>query len=77
MQEENKVMTKAIPSGFSSFEEIRTNDYYYVDKTMMIKELLYPRPNKVSLITRPRRFGKTLNRVCWNASLTLSERAMG
>lgn len=61
MQEENKVMTKAIPSGFSSFEEIRTNDYCYVDKTMMIKELLYPRPNKVSLITRPRRFGKTLN----------------
>ena len=59
-------MRKTIPTGVSSFEKIRTvggngAEYYYVDKTMMIKELLYPKPVEVTLITRPRRFGKSLN----------------
>ena len=51
---------KAIPIGISNFEELRNNDYYFVDKTDMIQEFL-ERKSKVTLITRPRRFGKTLN----------------
>lgn len=49
-----------LPIGIESFEEIRTDGFYYVDKTAMIKELLRRR-GKVNLFTRPRRFGKTLN----------------
>ena len=49
-----------IPIGISNFETIRTNDYYYIDKTEMIYELLNGNQNAVTLITRPRRFGKTL-----------------
>ncbi|MCM1539751.1 MAG: ATP-binding protein [Blautia sp.] len=51
---------KMLPIGVESFEEIRTDDFYYVDKTLMIKELLRRR-GKVNLFTRPRRFGKSLN----------------
>ena len=43
-----------------SFEKIIRNHYYYVDKTLYIKELL-DRKGEVNLFTRPRRFGKTLN----------------
>ena len=43
-----------------TFEELIKDDYYYVDKTRMIEELL-KKGQKVTLITRPRRFGKTLN----------------
>ena len=43
-----------------NFEELRNNNYYFVDKTNMIQEFL-ERKSKVTLITRPRRFGKTLN----------------
>ena len=49
-----------IPVGVESFEEIRSDHSYYVDKTEMIYELVGKRKNKVSLFTRPRRFGKTL-----------------
>lgn len=54
-------MEKKTPRGIDSFEEVREMGYYYVDKSMMIKELLCPLPDKVVLITRPRRFGKSLN----------------
>ena len=50
---------KMLPIGIESFEEIRKEGFYYVDKTGMIKELLYRR-GKVNLFTRPRRFGKSL-----------------
>lgn len=50
-----------IPVGISDFRDIRENGYYYVDKSKMIKELLADVGTKVTLITRPRRFGKTLN----------------
>lgn len=50
---------KKLPIGIESFKELMSWDYYYVDKTLFIKELLDDR-NKVSLFTRPRRFGKTL-----------------
>ena len=49
-----------IPVGISDFKEIRQNGYYYVDKTGLIKTLLKTTGAKVTLITRPRRFGKTL-----------------
>ena len=49
-----------IPVGISDFKEIRKNGYYYVDKTFLIKELLKTTATKVTLITRPRRFGKTM-----------------
>ena len=51
---------KAIPVGIEDFERIINEDYYYVDKTMLIEELLINRA-PVTLFTRPRRFGKTLN----------------
>ena len=49
-----------IPVGISDFAEIRQNGYYYVDKTGLIAEVLKAQAVKVTLITRPRRFGKTL-----------------
>lgn len=55
-----KVKNKKLPIGIDGFEKIRTNDFYYVDKTMFIKELLQ-NWGEVNLFTRPRRFGKTLN----------------
>lgn len=50
----------SIPVGVSDFEEIRRNGYYYVDKSGLIGEILSTTGTKVTLITRPRRFGKTL-----------------
>lgn len=49
-----------IPVGISDFKKIRENGYYYVDKTGLIFELVKEEPAEVTLITRPRRFGKTL-----------------
>ncbi|MCD8104763.1 MAG: ATP-binding protein [Lachnospiraceae bacterium] len=54
------VMKKKLPIGIENFSEIRTEDFYYVDKTAMIRDLLYAW-GKVNLFTRPRRFGKSLN----------------
>lgn len=53
-------MEKALPLGIMDFSELRVNNYLFADKTLMIKDYL-DRTNKVTLITRPRRFGKTLN----------------
>lgn len=49
-----------IPIGISEFEKIRKNDYYYVDKTELIQNLVKTGPAEITLFTRPRRFGKTL-----------------
>ena len=49
-----------LPIGIDNFEKIRKENFYYVDKTMFIKELLQ-NWGEVNLFTRPRRFGKTLN----------------
>ena len=46
--------------GYQDFEEVRTEHIFYIDKTMFIKEW-WENADKVTLITRPRRFGKTLN----------------
>ena len=53
-------MLKKTPTGLMDFKEIREENYYVVDKTLLIKEFL-DYGKKVTLITRPRRFGKTLN----------------
>ena len=53
-------MRKKLPIGIENFEEFFSEDFYYVDKTLFIKELLQ-NWGKVNLFTRPRRFGKTLN----------------
>lgn len=49
-----------IPVGISDFAEIRKSGYYYIDKSGLIAELLRSAGTQVTLITRPRRFGKTL-----------------
>lgn len=51
---------KKLPIGIEDFKEIRTQGFYYVDKTGLIRELLQ-NWGKVNLFTRPRRFGKSLN----------------
>ncbi|WP_315081540.1 AAA family ATPase [uncultured Clostridium sp.] len=51
---------KALPIGVDNFEKLITRDYYYIDKTLLIKDLLDNKAD-VNLFTRPRRFGKTLN----------------
>ncbi len=51
---------KKLPVGIENFEEIITDNYYYVDKTKLIEQL-FSNKGKVTLFTRPRRFGKTLN----------------
>ena len=54
------MVRKKLPIGIDGFEKIRTNDFYYVDKTLFIKELLQ-NWGEVNFFTRPRRFGKTLS----------------
>ena len=51
---------KPLPIGVEDFKRLVDNGYYFVDKTLMIKELLENKES-VNLFTRPRRFGKTLN----------------
>ena len=53
-------MMKQIPYGLTDFARIQKDNYYYVDKTLLIRDFLNAIP-MVSLFTRPRRFGKTLN----------------
>lgn len=53
-------MAKTVGIGIQSFEKIRENDYFYIDKTDFIREW-WESGDDVTLITRPRRFGKTLN----------------
>ena len=58
-KKEKNVSRLPLPVGISDYR-VASTEYYYVDKTMLIKDFLDERP-KVSLFTRPRRFGKTLN----------------
>ncbi len=51
---------RKLPIGISDFKDVVTGDYYYVDKTLFIKEII-DSGDKILLIPRPRRFGKTLN----------------
>ena len=54
-------MNRPLPIGIEDFKKLRDNDFYYVDKSMFIKELLDNRSGG-SLVMRPRRFGK-INKV--------------
>lgn len=51
---------KKLPIGIEDFEKIRQEDFYYVDKTRLIEQLL-AQWGEANLFTRPRRFGKSLN----------------
>jgi hypothetical protein len=51
---------KPLPVGVSDFKDMITGNYYYVDKSLFIKEII-DKGDKILLIPRPRRFGKTLN----------------
>lgn len=51
---------KKLPVGIDDFEKLRREEFYYVDKTDLIRDLLN-NWGEVNLFTRPRRFGKTLN----------------
>lgn len=53
-------MSKAVSMGVEDFKKIIDNNYYFVDKTLFIKNVI-DNADDVCLITRPRRFGKTLN----------------
>lgn len=54
-------MMRTILMGATDFKEIREKGMFYIDKTSMIDEMLTTNVAKVHLITRPRRFGKSLN----------------
>ncbi|SHH34662.1 AAA family ATPase, partial [Tepidibacter thalassicus] len=51
---------KKVPIGISDFKKLITENYYYVDKSLFIKEIIDD-GSEVILLPRPRRFGKTLN----------------
>ncbi|MDJ0838106.1 MAG: AAA family ATPase [Acidobacteriota bacterium] len=53
-------MTRPIPIGVSNFEKLRTGNYYYVDKSLLIADVVRSGA-EVILLSRPRRFGKTIN----------------
>lgn len=53
-------MAQVLGIGYQSFKEVRTENIFYIDKTDFIREW-WENADKVTLITRPRRFGKTLN----------------
>ena len=59
-KERKNMTTKSLPIGISDYKKIIEGRYYYIDKTLLIKELI-EQGGEVTLITRPRRFGKTLN----------------
>jgi len=54
------MVVKKLPIGVNDFSEMIEKGYYFVDKTLLIKDIV-DLPGKIKLITRPRRFGKTLN----------------
>ena len=53
-------MAQKVGIGYQSFREVREENIFYIDKTLFIKEW-WENEDEVTLITRPRRFGKTLN----------------
>lgn len=59
---------KKLPIGIDDFEKVITNDFYYMDKTALIIDLLQ-NWSEVTLFARPRRFGKSLAMICCSISL--------
>ncbi len=66
-----------IPIGVQNFKTLRADDCYYVDKTLFIKTVFGQKGNKALLITRPRRFGKTLTMTTFDAFLSLNKDKLG
>ena len=64
--------TLKLPVGIENFEEIRKLGFYYIDKTRLIEQLLQGW-GKVTLFTRPRRFGKTLNMSMLKSSFQIAQ----
>lgn len=64
--------TLKLPVGIENFEEIRKLGFYYIDKTRLIEQLLQGW-GKVTLFTRPRRFGKTLNMSMLKSSFQMAQ----
>lgn len=60
MENRKQIRKAKLPTGIDDFQKIRTNNYYYVDKTAVIEQVL-ENGSEVTLFTRPRRFGKSLN----------------
>ncbi|MGL5648764.1 MAG: AAA family ATPase [Clostridium sp.] len=67
------MVKKKLPVGIDDFKEVIENDYYFVDKSMLINELL-DKKSKVTLLPRPRRFGKTLNMSMLNYFFSIEDR---
>ena len=65
-----------IQIGVEFFREIRENSFYYADKTLLIEELLSRNPARLSLFTRPRRFGKTLMMIMLRDFFDISQDSM-
>lgn len=63
-------MRKAIPLGVVDYETLKNQNYFFIDKSMMIYDFLM-RKSTVTLITRPRRFGKTINMSMMSSFLIL------
>ena len=61
MNKDDDSNMKGIPYGIDDFKELRDNDGYFVDKTVLIEDIVRDKTTKVFLFTRPRRFGKSLN----------------
>ena len=61
MNKDDDALMKSIPFGIEDFKELRENDGYFVDKTVLIEDIVTDKTTKVFLFTRPRRFGKSLN----------------
>lgn len=57
---EDYALKQLLPIGTDNFARVRENGYYYVDKSLMIKDFIEIK-DEVALVARPRRFGKTLN----------------
>ena len=64
--------TLKLPVGIDDFKKLRESHFYYVDKTRLIEQLLL-NWSEVTLFTRPRRFGKTLNMSMLKSFLTLAQ----
>ncbi|WP_432205469.1 AAA family ATPase (plasmid) [Cetobacterium somerae] len=64
---------KSLPVGVDDFKEIIESNYYFVDKSLLIDELL-SKKSKVTLLSRPRRFGKTLNMSMLNYFFSIEDR---
>ena len=67
------MVKKKLPVGIDDFKEVIENDYYFVDKSMLINELL-DKKSKVTLLPKPRRFGKTLNMSMLNYFFSVEDR---